>query len=241
MKKKKKNLFTFNLDTFEKFVYKLLKTLIVFMLFFNIYLVQYIPIIIFKMPVENIGPDMSVILNTFSSIVLLFILFFIYRKDLIKEWKIFKDKLAENLNYGISYWFIGLIVMFASNLFINIVLKGGQPGNEQAVQSMIDTLPWLMVISAGFLAPFTEEIVFRKSLRNIIKDKYLYITVSFLLFGLAHVVGTSNNFVDWLYIIPYGALGAAFAASYCKTKTIFTPIALHMLHNTLLTLVSIFM
>lgn len=238
--KKRMKLESLNIDIVENFIYKLVKTLMVFMLFFNIYLVQYIPIFIFKMPVRNIGPDMSVILNTFSSIVLLFILFFIYRKELVKEWKIFKDKFIDNLNCGISCWFVGLIVMVISNLFINIVLDGGQAGNEQVVQSMINTLPWLMLISAGFLAPFTEEIVFRKSLRDVIRNKYVYISLSFLLFGLAHVLGTTNNLVGWLYIIPYGALGAAFAASYWKTKTIFTPIAMHMIHNTLLTIVSIY-
>lgn len=238
--KKKKKLENLNIDVIENYIYKLVKTIMVFILFFNIYLVQYIPIIIFKMPIQNIGTSMSIILNTFSSVVLLFVLFFIYRKELVKEWKIFKDKLADNLNYGIKYWFIGLLIMFAANLFINIVLHGGQSGNEQTVQSMIDTLPWLMLISAGFLAPFTEEIVFRKSLKDIIKNKYIYIAMSFFLFGLAHVVGNTNNLVDWLYIIPYGALGASFAVSYYKTKTIFTPIAMHMMHNTFLTIVSIF-
>lgn len=233
------NLENIDMDNVEKYVYKIVKTLMVFILFFNIYIVQFIPLVIFDIPIQNIGGEMNVILTSFSSAVLLLILFLIYRKELVSEWEIFKKNIMKNIDDGVSYWVIGLLIMLVSNIIINNVFNGGQAGNEKTVQSMIDTLPWLMVISAGFLAPFTEELVFRKSLKDVIKDKYLYIAVSFILFGLCHVLGNTNNLVDWLYIIPYGALGASFAAAYCKTNTVFVPIAMHMFHNTLITIISI--
>jgi len=236
---KKLNLNNIDMDAVEKYIYKIIKTLMVFILFFNIYIIQTIPLVIYNIPIQSLSGEMQIILTSFSSATLLLILFLIYRKDLIEEWEIFKKNLANNLNDGISYWLIGLIIMLVSNIIISQLLNAGQPGNEQAVQSMINTLPWLMLISAGFLAPITEEIVFRKSIKDVIKDKYLYIMVSFVLFGLAHVLGNANSLVDWLFIIPYGALGASFAAAYCKTNTIFVPISMHMFHNTLLTLISI--
>jgi len=236
---KKLNLNNIDMDAVEKYIYKIIKTLMVFILFFNIYIIQTIPLVIYNIPIQSLSGEMQIILTSFSSATLLLILFLIYRKDLIEEWEIFKKNLANNLNDGISYWLIGLIIMLVSNIIISQLLNAGQPGNEQAVQSMINTLPWLMLISAGFLAPITEEIVFRKSIKDVIKDKYLYIMVSFVLFGLAHVLGNANSLVDWLFIIPYGALGASFAAAYCKTNTIFVPISMHMFHNTLLTLIFI--
>jgi len=39
--------------------------------------------------------------------------------------------------------------------------------------------------------------------------------------------------IDLVYIVPYGALGFAFALSYDKTKTIYSSIAMHMIHNTI--------
>jgi membrane protease YdiL (CAAX protease family) len=97
-----------------------------------------------------------------------------------------------------------------------------------------------MMVEAGFLAPFTEEIVFRKTLKDAIgKYKWLFMVLSFLLFGGAHVIGNATSWVDYLYIIPYGSLGAAFALSYYKTDTIFTPMSMHIVHNLILTIISI--
>ena len=79
-----------DMDNVDKYVYKIVKTLMVFILFFNIYIVQFIPLVIFDIPIQNIGGEMNVILTSFSSAVLLLILFLIYRKELVSEWEIFK-------------------------------------------------------------------------------------------------------------------------------------------------------
>ena len=129
--------------------------------------------------------------------------------------------------------------MFTSNIILTFILRGGGAQNEQAVQSMIKTIPILMVINAGFVAPFNEEIVFRKTLKDIFKNVYLFMLASFLLFGGAHVIESATSLIDWLYIIPYGALGASFAYAYYKTDTIFTSLTLHMFHNLVLCLMSI--
>ncbi len=211
----------------------------VFLLFYYSALLQYIPIFIFKMDINNISGSMEVILSTFSNIILLLILFIIFRKEIVKEWKIFKDKFVYNIDTGFKFWFIGLLGMVVSNLIISIVFKGGQAGNEKAVQQMITALPWLMIINAGIIAPFIEEIVFRKSFKNIFSNKWLFIISSGLVFGAVHLIGNITSWVDILFIIPYSSLGLAFAASYYKTNTVFTSIAMHMFHNTILTLLSI--
>ena len=226
-----------DMDKIEIFIHKLIKSLLVFCLFYNS---AYILITVFGINYLSLSPIMRILISLLSSTLLAFVFYLIYRKDLKEDWKIFKSNLAENFNIGTTYWFIGILVMVVSNNIIIHFLDGAQPGNEQAVQSMIDVIPWAMVISAGFLAPINEEIVFRKSLKDIIKNKYFFVILSGLMFGLAHVIGNTNSWVDWLYVIPYGALGVSFAASYQKTNTVFTPICIHMLHNLILTLSSIF-
>ena len=178
-------------------------------------------------------------LSAFSNIVLLLILLSIFRKDIKKEWKIFKDNFLENIDIGIKYWLIGLGIMMISNIFINVFLQLGQAANEQAVQGMITSLPWLMLINAGFIAPCTEEIVFRKGFKKAFPNKYAFIILSALVFGSLHVITSMTSPIELLYIIPYGALGAAFAYMYQKTNTIFTSISMHMFHNTALILLSI--
>lgn len=225
----------------KKWIMNVCKGIAVFLLFYSSVFLQYIPIYLFNIDISNISGSMEVILSTFSNVILLLTLFILFRREIIKEWKIFKENLVNNIDTGFKFWFIGLIGMVVSNLIISTVFNGGQAGNEEAVQQMITALPWLMLIDAGILAPFIEEIVFRKTFKNVFSNKWLFIISSGLVFGAVHVIGNVTCWTDVLFIIPYSSLGLAFAASYYKTNTIFTPMAMHMLHNIILTLLSIVM
>ena len=211
----------------------------IFILFYFSSYIQLIPILLFNMDIASITGAQNVMLSAFSNVVLLLILLLIFRKDIKKEWKIFKDNFLENIDIGIKYWLIGLGIMMVSNIFINVFLQLGQAANEQAVQGMITSLPWLMLINAGFIAPCTEEIVFRKGFKKAFPNKYAFVILSALVFGSLHVITSMTSPIELLYIIPYGALGAAFAYMYQKTNTIFTSISMHMFHNTALILLSI--
>lgn len=223
----------------EKKLLIIFRSIVVFCLFYLSVYAQYIPIYLFHLDVSNLSDGMGVVLSTFSSLLLVCVLFVIYRKELKKEFHIFRKNFIDNMDIGFKCWVAGLVIMMVSNLIITYVFKAGGAGNENAVQEMIKSLPWLMVIDAGILAPFNEEIVFRKTLKDVFSNKWIFILGSFLLFGGAHVLGNVNTWVDCLYIIPYGALGGAFAFAYSKTDTVFTSMSMHMIHNLILVVFSI--
>lgn len=230
------------IEMFDKnLIGKIEKGFLVFILFWYSALLQYIPIVLFKLDVSTLSQSMQVILSAFSSTIVLFLLVFLYRKDLTEDFKKFKNHLMTNIDTGFKCWFIGLLAMMVSNIIISMVFKTGGANNENQVQNMISALPWLMVINAGIIAPFNEEIVFRKTLKDVFKNKWIFVLLSFLLFGGAHVINSAKTLVDYLYIIPYGALGASFAFAYYKTDTVFTSISFHMIHNLTLVLISIFL
>ena len=232
-----KNIFKSMKEDFKKYKY-IIKAILIFILFSFVldYAFSYT---LYFLKVKELSGPMLVILNALKNIILVFILFLIYRKDLIRDWDKFRANVFDNLDEGIKYWFLGLVGMVVSNLIINFVFKGGQAGNEQAVQDYIKYLPWLMLINVGLLGPIVEELVFRKAFKDAIKNKWLFIIISGLIFGGMHVVGSYTTITDLLFIIPYSCLGFAFAAAYYNTDTIFTSITLHMIHNTILTVTSI--
>ena len=218
---------------------KIIKAILIFILFRYSWLFQLIPVFVFHLDVVNLSRQVEVFLSGFSSLTLAIVLFFIYKRELIVEFKKFKEKFFTNLDIGLKYWVIGLVGMMFSNFMIGLLFNGGQAGNEETVQSMIGTLPWLMLITAGVIAPWSEEIIFRKTLKDIFSKKWIYVLASGVLFGLAHVIGNIEVWTDWLFILPYGSLGLTFAAAYYDTDTIFTPMIFHMIHNTVLVLFSI--
>jgi hypothetical protein len=83
------------------------------------------------------------------------------------------------------------------------------------------------------LGPFVEEIIFRKSFKDVLKSKWSFILISGIVFGVLHVIGSISNLYGLLYFIPYSCLGIAFALIYYESNNIFSSIFAHVMHNSL--------
>ena len=93
-----------------------------------------------------------------------------------------------------------------------------------------------MTFDAAICAPINEELTFRKSFKEIFPSKWVFVIMSGLIFGLLHITSYIETFSDIIYLIPYSALGIAFALLYYKTDNIFSSITMHSIHNLLATL-----
>ena len=218
---------------------KIPKLIIIVTLFFLSSLFQLIPIRLFHIDISNITNYQQLLLTTFSDSILLIILVFIYYKDLKKDFKKLKENFNSTIDTGIKYWFIGLIVMVISNIFIGLFITSAKAGNEEGVQQLIHSSRFLSIIAVGILAPIIEELTFRKSFREVFTNKTLFVLASGLIFGGLHVILSLNSLWDLFYIIPYSSLGIAFGYMYQKTDNIYTSIIMHIFHNTALTTLSL--
>lgn len=201
-----------------------------------IFLLLYFPTIIvllFNINTSELSNLSYIGLIFVCNIVFLGLIIYIYRDTFFKDGKNFFKNFEDNINISLKYWSIGLGVMIASNLFITYIINKPLAGNETQVRSMINIAPILMIIDTSFYAPIAEELVFRKSIKDVIKNKWVYAIVSGLIFGGLHIISYINGFSDLLYLIPYSALGIAFALLYYKTDNIFSSISMHALHNSI--------
>ena len=123
--------------------------------------------------------------------------------------------------------------MIISNLIIVVFINNKIASNEESVRSLIDILPLYMIFSVSIFAPLTEELIFRKGIREIFNNKYLYIIISGIFFASMHVTSEDLGINTLLYLIPYSSLGITFAYTYYKTNNIFSTIMLHSFHNTM--------
>lgn len=201
---------------------------------------QAIPLIIVGLDVKELGTTFIAIYSLIYSIVLLATIALIFNKTLKKDWLDLKKNHKKYFSKYIKYWFLALGVMMISNLIILLINPGAAPGNEEAIKRMFEVAPIYTFISAVFLAPVIEELVFRLSFRYVIKIDWLFIFLSGLTFGSMHIIGTYETPMDLLYIIPYSAPGLAFAYVLAKCKNIYVPIGLHFIHNGLLMSLQVF-
>jgi uncharacterized protein len=80
------------------------------------------------------------------------------------------------------------------------------------------------------VAPFAEELFFRGFLFGALRKRGLIVAVSVsgLAFGLAHVASSPIGF-----LVPLATLGVILALLYERTKSLYPPIALHALNNSI--------
>ena len=104
------------------------------------------------------------------------------------------------------------------------------PSNEEAIRTLFGVNPIYIFISSVFLAPILEELTFRKAIKSIFKNKWVFIIMSGLIFGYLHIM-SFNNLLELLYIIPYGTFGVVFACMLYDTDNICVPILFHFMHN----------
>lgn len=187
--------------------------------------------LVLNINVSNISDKEYIFYLTLSNIILIGIFILIYRETLVNDFKNFKKNLIGNLEISFKYWLIGFIIMIVSNLVITYILNKGVAGNEQDVRNYIDSFPLFMIFNTVIYAPLTEELTFRKSIKDAINNKWGYVLTSGLVFGMLHITSYITGWTDLIYLIPYGSLGISFALLYYKTDNIFSSISMHAMHN----------
>ncbi|MBR3117294.1 MAG: CPBP family intramembrane metalloprotease [Bacilli bacterium] len=212
---------------------KIIKNIIVFLLYF-----VYVDIILFLLKLTGIKFKELDLLS--RVIVLLFInslfivaLFFLYKKELKKDYKDFKKNYKTYLKKYVYYYMIGVILMALSNVIIQQITNIKISGNEESIHELIKIVPFYMFFQSIIYAPFVEEIIFRKTIRNVISNDKLFIILSGVIFGVIHISDYSN-FGQVLMGIPYIIMGIDFAYIYHKTGNIFTTMSFHFIHNLIL-------
>ena len=184
----------------------------------------------------NITKELYIILSLIKYLFFMFLLIIINRKYLKEKIIDFKNNFKPYAIISFKDWFTGFLIMLIVNITISSFISGlGE--NEAEVQNLISKIPVMAFFMTTIFAPFNEEMIFRKSLKDCVNNKYLYMILSGFIFGLVHVMGSSNPY-EYLLIISYGALGFMFAHTLVKTDNIFCTIMMHLLHNGILTILA---
>lgn len=189
-------------------------------------------------PLELFGIDINNLNYAIRTIYLLIFQFFVvgsiifvYKNHLIAHFKDFQKNKDIYFKKYFKFW----IYMYAATIICNaiiLIINGGDiANNQEGINELFNINPIYVYIASVIIAPILEELIFRFSLRKIFKTDTLFIIMSGLLFGCAHVVGQTESLIDYLHIIPYSIPGFVFGYIFVKTNNIFPSICMHLFHN----------
>lgn len=213
---------------------------IVLLIFYCSALSILIPIYLFNIDIKNCSDVVYNTLRVIPNITEAFLLILLYKNYLKKDFIDFKKNFGKYSDIAIKYWGVGFVIMMASNIIISFLSPVEIASNEQGVREIISAVPILSLFSICIMAPIAEELTFRKSFKDCFNSKWLFVLISGIVFGFLHVIGSFSSVYEFLYIIPYSALGISFALTYYKTNNIFSSVFIHCMHNTMLVLLNMF-
>lgn len=203
------------IDTKRRWIY--------FIIFIAMFIIVYSGLVQISFLDKLPGVASVFIIYAIQAIVLIFAL----KEDIKRDFVEYKKNFKTYIKYLLPR--LGIFLMTYIVIVLPITLIVGEVSTNQQALREIPTLA--VVIMAVFIAPFIEEFLFRGVLRKSFKNDILFIILSSLIFGLAHVLFAEENLMMYLYIIPYSLIGYFLARTYSKTNNIFTNITAHFIWN----------
>ena len=134
------------------------------------------------------------------------------------------------------------ILYLASSALISAGISRIDPSfynvNDSYISSIAQQDYPLIFIGTALLVPLTEEVLYRglifAGLYN--RSKLLAYTLSTLFFAVLHIlayIGSYSPLQLGLCLLQYLPAGICFGWAYAKTDSIWTPVLIHMINNTL--------
>ena len=142
----------------------------------------------------------------------------------------------------LGIFFLSFILMF---LWVNITTRiFPSTQNGSAIKETVANLTGISyfvtrILYGSLIAPIVEELVFRGLLMIALskfKKYYIDVIISSTLFSLIHVLQYGWVLTDF---IVYAGAGLLFCMLFRYTRSVYWPIALHILWNTFLIIASL--
>lgn len=163
---------------------------------------------------------------------------YVFNKRLKRDFKAYKQNVGKYVGYSFKWW--GIMMLFSMVAAILRMVFGGDV--VTANQTGLNEAPlWYVVPLSILWAPFVEELIFRGCIRRFIKNDVVFVIVSALAFGLIHTITSEVGLYNMIIqSLQYMAMGGVMAFVYTRTNNIGTNMTIHLIQNTLATVLLLF-
>lgn len=162
--------------------------------------------------------------------ILAILMIIVFWKSFALDWKGFKSEWRSHVPTIIFGFVIVIILDNVLAQLYNLFQVSGDAANQQLIESAAGSGAGIfMVLTAFLLAPFVEEVLFRKLLYGTMEEKFrlrpvFAIIISAILFAAMHAVD--------IFFFRYLPLALVLCIAYSLSKNnIFVPMGIHFLNN----------
>lgn len=178
---------------------------------------------------DNLKLYLTLVLN----LLCLLLIVMVYARDLKKDFKKFIKNSRNYMKKGFKYFIIGLLGYGGVNFLITVVFEFSNISNDNLVilENVFSDNAFLLFLSTTIYYPIIEEIVFKKTFKDIINNKWLFVFVTAFANAFFAYAFSVSNALSLVYIIPSTIFYMGLSYSYYKTDNIMVPIIYRVIYN----------
>ena len=152
-------------------------------------------------------------------------------KDIVKEFTV-----PQNIKDGIAFGIIIISTTMLYNLIIQQFVDISSNQNEESVENIILTAPFLSTMTVAIIGPIVEEITYRYGLFGSLKkgNRYLAYIGTVLVFALIHFNFSSDKKIltnELLNLPTYLIAAGLLCYAYDRHESLATSITAHVFNN----------
>jgi len=188
----------------------------------------------------NVKGENDFLFGIICDFLLIIVLVFIYRKDL-KDYALkFKKQKKKFVKTIIIFSLISIVAVALVNTFVINVLNINQiTENDSSLFESFKVYPVLVGFLTVVYYPIVEEIVFEKTIKDVINNKWIFISLSALFFWYYNVAYTGSiSYITIMSSLYYFVLGFIRALAFHKTDNLYVPVCIKSIYNLFVTIIS---
>ncbi len=166
-----------------------------------------------------------------ANFLLMFLIIGIYfqgvKADLINYKKNFKKLFFK----GGKIFVIGIIIYMIVSVIIVELFPNASNESVDSLLHIYDKSPFLLLISTLFYFPIVEELVFKKTFKNFISNKWVFVIVTAFMNGIFEVVFSYSDITGIINVLPLIVFYGMLSYIYYETDNITVSISYRMIFN----------
>ena len=179
----------------------------------------------------NITGDASWYSRLIANFLLLFLIVIIYLESIKIDLKKLRKDFKKLYFKAGKIFLIGFVIYTIVSAVVVELVPNGLNESVDSLLHIYDKTPFLLLLSTVVYYPIVEELVFKKTFKDFIKSKWMFIIITAFINGAFEIMLSYTSVINLINIIPAIVFYGMLSYIYYDTDNVIVSISFRMMYN----------
>ena len=179
----------------------------------------------------NITGNTSLYCRLIANFLLMFLIILIYSNDIKTDLENYKNNFKKLALKGLKIFLIGIILYTIVTSIVYVIVPDITNDSANSLLNIFDKSPFLLLLSTVFYYPIVEELVFKKTFKDLITNKWAFILITAIINGSFEIMLSYTSIINLINIIPAIVFYGILSYIYYDTDNVVVSMSYRMFYN----------